>query len=147
MTSQIHWIIRSANPDDITPLSLMLTIETQTLEERLARVSKRTDASALLVAIESSCHTIVGTGYLRPWMRSVEISDVMVHPNYRRQGIASALMRALIECARTHKYRTVQLTCETTNTPALTLYRKLGFEILRTLSLPDKTLWVMSCGL
>jgi len=147
MLSKIHWIIRRADADDITPLSIMLTMETRTLEERLNHAAKFAEASAFLVAAESSHHAIVGTGYLRSWMRSAEISDVFVNPAYRRQGIASALMQALIDCARAYKYRTVQLTCDTTNTPALTLYHKLGFEALRVLSLPDRTAWVMSLAL
>lgn len=139
-------MIRHANFGDLIPLSTMLMLEVHTLEDRLVRAEKYS-TYALLVVLEPSHHNIIGAGYLRPWMRSAEISDVMTHANYRRQGVALALMHILIDTARLQGYHTVQLTCETNNMPALVLYRKLGFEPIRILTSPDKTLWVMSLTL
>ena len=56
------------------------------------------------------------------------ITELFVAQRFRRQGIARTMMsRALEICARS-LFKHVFLSCEPTNTPAIALYRKLGFE-------------------
>ncbi len=56
------------------------------------------------------------------------ISNVAVKPNYRRQGIARALMQAAIEQLHNRAARWVLLNVRPNNTGAIRLYRDLGFE-------------------
>jgi GNAT superfamily N-acetyltransferase len=56
------------------------------------------------------------------------INSVAVHPNFRRLGIAEALMREAETFIRSHGHDTVVLDVLEHNTPARALYQKLGYE-------------------
>jgi len=55
------------------------------------------------------------------------ISTVMVHPNYRRKGIATKLMKRALDHIQKKKTSKAVLHVVSTNTPAKNLYTKLGF--------------------
>ncbi len=55
------------------------------------------------------------------------IANVAVHPAYRRQGIAAALMQATLHHARQRGAQAVWLQVETWNKGAIALYHTLGF--------------------
>ena len=57
-----------------------------------------------------------------------DVMNVAVHPDFRRRGIAQALVMAL--CSALKKQGSVSLTMEVraSNEPAKALYEKLGFE-------------------
>ncbi len=63
--------------------------------------------------------------------RNAEIASLAVHPDYRRRGVADALMRHTLHglgaagCAR------VELMVRTGNTAGAQLYRSLGFRRVR----------------
>ncbi len=59
--------------------------------------------------------------------RQYLIANVAVHPAYRRQGIAAALMEATLHHARQRGARAVWLQVETWNKGAIALYHTLGF--------------------
>lgn len=59
---------------------------------------------------------------------SVRISDLVVDPQARRQGIATALVLAAEEFAAQRKFRVVLLEMQSKNFPAIRLANKLGFE-------------------
>lgn len=55
------------------------------------------------------------------------ISNVAVDPEYRRQGIADALLYALEEISRVHELSFVTLEVRQSNAAAISLYAKHGF--------------------
>jgi ribosomal protein S18 acetylase RimI-like enzyme len=55
------------------------------------------------------------------------ISNLAVHPEFRRRGIATRLMRAGIDFARKKKARRISLEVRAENEPARVLYKGLGF--------------------
>ncbi len=71
-------------------------------------------------------HPYLGQGWL--------IANVVVHPNYRRQGIARAAMQASIDLVRSQGGRWIALQVEADNDGALKLYDGLGFERFETLT-------------
>ena len=84
------------------------------------------DSHEFLLAVEGEellgyvgLMTVLDEGYL---------SNVAVSPEYRRQGIAEALLTALLARARARKLSFVTLEVRAGNTPAQALYRKLGFQ-------------------
>lgn len=139
--------IRPARLSDAQSIAHLLGVEIALIESRLRYTEKRWDAYSLLVAESQHPPRLIGTGYLRPWMRIAEISDVMIHPAYRQQGIAYQLMQELIKVAKAHGYPALQLTCAMTNIPALHLYHKAGFSIKRQIQLDEGTLYLMECVL
>ncbi|MGL4620158.1 GNAT family N-acetyltransferase [Chroococcidiopsis sp.] len=61
--------------------------------------------------------------------RHTYIFLLYVKPEYRRRGIGKALMRYLEDWARTKGDRQIGLQVFQSNTPALDLYHKLGYQI------------------
>lgn len=70
----------------------------------------------------------------RPDQVSV-IHLVMVHPGAARKGIGSALVNYAMEEAKRHSRMAVRLDTGEQNTPAVSLYRKLGFQLAGTSSM------------
>jgi ribosomal protein S18 acetylase RimI-like enzyme len=64
-------------------------------------------------------------------MRSI-VEDVVVDPNFRRRGIAEALLRSAIEFARDAGANGVALTSNPKREAANKLYQAMGFEIRET---------------
>jgi ribosomal protein S18 acetylase RimI-like enzyme len=63
------------------------------------------------------------------------ISNVAVHPNFRRRGIARGLVEYAIEQIRSHRGRIIYLQVDAENESAVRVYRELGFlEIARRIA-------------
>jgi ribosomal-protein-alanine N-acetyltransferase len=60
------------------------------------------------------------------------IVSVAVMPQHRRKGIAQAVIKRAIEGMRDYGAKQCYLEVRLTNTAAINLYKKLGFEITRT---------------
>ena len=56
-----------------------------------------------------------------------DMMNVAVAPEYRRRGIAQALILELIRRLSQQGNRSLMLEVRASNTPAITMYRKLGF--------------------
>lgn len=56
-----------------------------------------------------------------------DMMNVAVAPEYRRRGIAQALIQELIRRLSQQGNRSLMLEVRASNTPAITLYHKLGF--------------------
>lgn len=58
------------------------------------------------------------------------ISNVAVAPEYRRQGVADALLNALADRARALRLSFLTLEVRQSNAPAVALYKKHGFDLV-----------------
>ena len=56
------------------------------------------------------------------------VANVAVHPDYRRRGIAMALMRAVEDSVRARKGRVILLQVVKDNSPAVNLYQSIGYR-------------------
>jgi ribosomal-protein-alanine N-acetyltransferase len=65
--------------------------------------------------------------------RNAEIASLAVHPDYRRRGVADALMRHTLGALRAAGVRRAELMVRTGNTAGAQLYRTLGFRRVRTM--------------
>lgn len=79
-----------------------------------------------------------GIGRALRWRTGAEICDLTVLPAYRRRGIASALLRALLRGCADHGAAFVELTCRRDNTAALALYTRFRFVPARTLHIDSQ---------
>lgn len=68
-------------------------------------------------------------GYVGLWIVFDEghITNLAVHPLYRRQGVAQALLEGLIETVRPKGVQHLTLEVRVSNRPAQQLYEKMGF--------------------
>jgi len=71
------------------------------------------------------------TGYAGLWIILDEghITNVAVHPDYRRKGIAKALISSLIESSKAEGARLYTLEVRASNIAAISLYKSLDFKI------------------
>ena len=63
--------------------------------------------------------------------RNAEIASLAVHPDYRRRGVADALMRHTLRELGAAGVGRVELMVRTGNTAGAQLYRSLGFRRVR----------------
>ena len=61
-------------------------------------------------------------------MDETDMMNIAVDQRYRRQGIAQMLVEALVERLKKMDSRCLMLEVRISNTPAIALYEKLGFE-------------------
>lgn len=90
---------------------------------------------------------IVGFGALTLWVNRAEISDLVVAPALRSQGIGTHLIHFLVEVARAHRAKVVEIGVTSDNTRALQLYQRLGFVLARAItlqhgSMPERILYL-----
>ena len=78
-----------------------------------------------LVALDED--RVVGYVGSQTVLGETDMMNVAVRPEYRRQGIAEALILALIEQLRRRKSHCLTLEVRDSNTSARALYGKLGF--------------------
>ena len=78
-----------------------------------------------LVATEGD--TVAGYIGSQTVMDETDMMNVAVHPDFRRRGIAEALVNALVEQLKTMGSHCLTLEVRASNAPAIALYEKLGF--------------------
>lgn len=69
-------------------------------------------------------------GYICCWNsgREIQVMNIAVHPDCRRQGIGVSLMQRAVKSGVEQKAESVWLEVRTSNLPARNLYGKLGFR-------------------
>jgi len=65
--------------------------------------------------------------------RKGHVISVAVLPEHQREGIGYALMREAMEAMVNYKAKECYLEVRASNVPAVNLYRKMGFEVARTM--------------
>jgi ribosomal protein S18 acetylase RimI-like enzyme len=78
---------------------------------------------------------IVGFGQMTRWGNRGEISNLVVHPDWRSKGVGTTLIRRLMGVARENDLTEVEIGVAESNPRAMALYRKLGFRDDRKLML------------
>jgi ribosomal-protein-alanine N-acetyltransferase len=67
-------------------------------------------------------------------IRKGHVVSIAVLPQYRRKGVAHLLIRRALDGMQFYKAKQCFLEVRVTNDAAITLYKKLGFEITRTIN-------------
>lgn len=121
-------IIRPVEPEDLPVINAWWPDRTlpqtrQLLMRVMANRARQRGDGFLAVVDGQRC----GFGMITLWSRVAEISDLVVDPAYRGQGIGTALIRYLCEVAVHYHYVTVEIGVMADNQPAHRLYERLGF--------------------
>jgi ribosomal-protein-alanine N-acetyltransferase len=109
---------------------------------------QNTAVSFPLVAVRRPGQEVVG--YIIYWLirDDVQINNIAVRPDCRGLGLGEAMIRFAIAKSREVGARFITLEVRQSNTPALNLYRKLGFEIVGTrknyYTKPDEDAYIMT---
>jgi ribosomal-protein-alanine N-acetyltransferase len=67
-------------------------------------------------------------------VRKGHVVSIAVLPQYRRKGVAQAIIKRALEGMEYYKSKQGFLEVRVTNEAAISLYKKLGFEITRTIN-------------
>jgi ribosomal protein S18 acetylase RimI-like enzyme len=78
----------------------------------------------------------VSSASSQPALKSgaIELTYIGVATDQRGKGMGKTLLHAFIDASRAQGYRSVVLSVETENVPAVSLYENTGFEIVNTFS-------------
>ena len=73
-------------------------------------------------------------GYAGSWLilEEAHITNVAVHPDFRRRHIGEALLYSIIKDCMANGVKYITLEVRVSNTPAINLYEKYGFKSLGT---------------
>ena len=74
-------------------------------------------------------NTIVGFAGIIPIVDECEISNIVVHKDFRNQKIGSFLLQQLINLAISLNLKIINLEVRESNIYAIKLYEKFGFEV------------------
>jgi ribosomal protein S18 acetylase RimI-like enzyme len=83
---------------------------------------------ALVLVAENTLGQVVGVCLC--WS-SAFVKDLVVHPEWRNRGIATALLHTAFRALANRGHDSVALKVRTNNPTAIDLYRQLGFEARR----------------
>jgi ribosomal-protein-alanine N-acetyltransferase len=87
------------------------------------------ESSRFFVAVDGESRKIVG--YAGSWVVppfECQIGNVAVSPDFRRQGVATKLLRALSDAAAEEGIKDITLEVRPSNKAAIALYEGLGFR-------------------
>ena len=82
-------------------------------------------ATYLVITVENQ---VVAYGGFWKVLDEADINNIAVKKEYRGMGFGKMLMNALIEEAKKQSIRAMTLEVRVTNTPAINLYKNLGFK-------------------
>lgn len=87
------------------------------------------EEGAALMAEHEGANVALLIAHQRPQFRTMNVIDLRVDSDHRRQGLAMAMLYQTIAEARNRDVRAVQAECQTSNVPANQLFAKVGFEL------------------
>ncbi len=120
--------MRAEHLDNLAELEKLCFSDPWTREGLEAELSS--DTAFFAVAEQEGC--AVGCAGMHCVCGECYIDKVVVHPDYRRQGLARGLVQYLIEQAIKQSGEFITLEVRESNAPAIALYQKLGFEPVGT---------------
>ena len=123
--------ISGFDPDHVTDMVNRAFGRTGTLILGLLRLRGKEPVKLLVAEADGK---VVGTTIVNNRRKSGYISSVMVHPDYRRKGIATRLMTDAINYIRRRKKTRAVLHVDSTNASAKSVYVKLGFKTFEHLA-------------
>ena len=81
-----------------------------------------------LVALDGE--KVVGYVGSQTVLGETDMMNIAVHPDYRKQGIATELIETLIQVLKERGSHSLMLEVRESNDPAKELYSKMGFELV-----------------
>ena len=123
----MNWRVVPASPEHIPQIAALekRCFPADPWSEALFREALENPAAAVLL-VQGEGGAVLGYAVLSVVLDEGSLDNIAVAPEFRRQGVADALLSTLTGFARGHLAR-LFLEVRASNAPALTLYRKYGF--------------------
>jgi ribosomal-protein-alanine acetyltransferase len=123
-------LFRPGRPDDATAIRSILSESNLSapVPGDLERIT-HSPIGAILTFVCELDHELVGVLQWRHLAEEAEILDLAVCPIHRRRGHASFLLQKFLQQAAASSFRKLFLEVRESNSPAIALYRKFGFQI------------------
>lgn len=123
--------IREARSDDLDSVLKIefLCFGQGAYSEDLLRLYLALSPKTLLMAEMGGAVVGYVIGLTKRWGEG-HVLSLAVHPDYRRRGVATALMKELLERFKSEGARAARLEVQVSNKAAINLYRKLGFKTI-----------------
>ncbi|NLU49613.1 MAG: ribosomal protein S18-alanine N-acetyltransferase [Syntrophomonadaceae bacterium] len=120
---------KNFRPMQMTDLEQVMAIEKVSFPTPWSREAYEAELFNQLACYIVSEHDGVVTGYAGAWciLDEAHITNVAVHPEWRGQVLGEELLRTLEQMVFLRGARRITLEVRPSNTPALRLYRRLGF--------------------
>jgi ribosomal-protein-alanine N-acetyltransferase len=124
-------LFRPGRPDDATAIRSIL-IESKLSAPAPGDLERITHSriGAILTFVCELNHELIGVLQWRLTGEEAEILDVAVRPAHRRCGHASFLLRNFLQQAAASSVQMILLEVRESNSPAIALYKKFGFQIM-----------------
>jgi ribosomal-protein-alanine N-acetyltransferase len=119
-------VIRSAALEDVRAILALERLAPSAAHWTTAQYNELVNSGVVLVAEESGrlCGFVCAKAVLGEW----EIENIVVAAEFLRRGVASELMRALIQGAKSEAAPVIRLEVRESNLPARALYVRHGFR-------------------
>jgi ribosomal-protein-alanine N-acetyltransferase len=150
---QDRFFIRRMKEGDLTAVRTIeaLSFSNPWSDDTFRGEIQNTPVSFPLVVVRRPGDEVVG--YIVFWLirDDVQVNNIAVHPACRGLGLGEAMMRFAIAKVRAAGAEFMTLEVRRSNTAAIALYKKLGFEILGTrpgyYTKPDEDAYMMGLAL
>jgi ribosomal-protein-alanine acetyltransferase len=128
-TTALAWKVRAFRPSDASTISEILRDSSEAAQwppESYASLAK--SPGALVLVCEANAQ-VIGFVAARQAADEAEILNIAVRHDFRRRGVASALLLGALETFRRSAIAGVFLDLRESNLPARTLYERYGFVL------------------
>lgn len=126
-SSAIAWRIRAFRAADAPPMAEILRHSAESAQWPPESYAKLAESPGGLIFVCEANGEPVGFLAARQGVDEAEILNIAVHRDFRRKGVASALLLAALDDFRHSSIAHVFLELRESNLPALTLYNRHGF--------------------
>jgi len=126
-TTAIAWKIRSFHPADASSISEILRDSSQAAQWPFESYASLANSPGGLLLVCEAQSQVIGFVAARQVADEAEILNIAVHSDFRRKGVASALLAGALDAFRRSAIARVFLELRESNLPARTLYERHGF--------------------
>ena len=129
ITTSIAWKVRAFRPSDERAISEILRQSREAAQwppESYANLANSAGGVLLVSEVDAQ---VIGFVAARQAADQAEILNIAVHRDFRRKGVASALLLAALDTFSRSSVSAVFLELRESNLPACTLYQGHGFVV------------------